>query len=317
MSAETTGLPAGLDSSWVLRRELPCPRCGYNLTMRREPRCPECGLRFRWQALLRVRCPRCDAPLDDCDEACCPRCRLELDWPLLLDRAARIPHKHFEYARRPWRGLWRVVFGVLRPRVFWRNLRLEHPPAVARLWGLIRVCWPLAILVLALVPLALETVTALLLPGASWMWRSFGGGWVSIQFARWLAAHSVLPVATCALLPVFQQTLGGYRIRGDHLLRIAAYGGVLFVWLALAKLLAYAGLRAADLWGSRFTLLWSATGPIVTLDALLAGAWAWFYFAALRWYLRLDRLDRWAVLASTHIIGVLAVAVCWLSYVWF
>ncbi len=316
-AAETSGLPAGLDDSWMATGELPCPQCGYNLSMRREPRCPECGLRFRWQALLQVRCPRCEKPLDDCDDDHCPRCRLELDWPLLLDRAARVPRKSFEYAHRPARVLGWVIFGVLRPRTFWQSLKLEYPPVNRRLWALMRVTWPLAITVLALVPLALDAVTAALLPGGGWMWWSFGSGWLSIGFACWLAAHSILPIATCALLPLFQETLGGYRIRGAHLLRIAAYGGVLFVWLALAKLLAYTGLRAADLWAGRLTLFWSATTPILLLDALLASAWAWFYYAALRWYLRLGRLDRWALLISTHVIGVLAVAVSWLSVVWF
>jgi len=315
MTAGSSELPAGLDASWVLRREVPCPRCGYNLTMLREPRCPECGLRFRWQALLQVRCPRCDEPLDDCDEARCPHCRLTLDWPVLLDRAARVPHRHFEYAPRPVGRLWRIVFGVLRPRAFWRDLRLEHPPAVARLWPLLRVAWGVAAAVLAIGWPLMVFAASLLAPGfvtvyPTVVWRSMG-------FWRLVLMLFGLPAASCVLLPMFRITFGRYRIRGDHLVRVVTYCGVLLLWLYSGLIVAYAALMLLVGWFRGWMRITADAIMIYGLPLVLVYLWLRFYYVALRDYLRLDALDRWAMLTSTHSIALLANLVAGYAWVWF
>ncbi len=310
------GLPEGLGARWALGRDLPCPRCGYNLRMRRVPRCPECGLKFRWQTLLGVRCPRCDASLDDCDADHCPACLLVLDWAALFDAAATRPGGQFEYHHRPLRRLPGLILGVLRPRRLWTALRLEHPPARRRLTLLLRVSWPLAISLFFAFPLLVGLVLeafASLRGTAFWMAAPLRV-WSSQGFYRWIAAHSVLPVLTCGLLPLFRQTLGGYRIRADHLLRIGAYAGVFFGWLVAGKVLGYQALLTLSMWLRSDTPVES--GVVLSIDALLLALWMRFYYVALRDYLRLASLDRWAILLSTHVIGILAIGVCWFVWVW-
>ena len=165
-------LPDGLPDDWVFDRDLPCPNCRYNLRMLSTPRCPECGIVFRWQTLLHVSCPRCAESLEVVDADECPRCHLALDWKRLFDQVDPSQFKQFEYTQRPKRAAIRTWFAALRPRRFWKDIRLESPPAVRRLR------WLLAVAI---------TIHALSMPLAFWAHSLF---WPRPSFdVRWWACR--------------------------------------------------------------------------------------------------------------------------------
>jgi hypothetical protein len=323
-------LPPGLPADWVFDRDLPCPKCRYNLRMLRLPRCPECGGVFRWQSLLQIVCPRCGERLAEVDGEQCPRCGLGLNWERLLAEADPERRKLFEYTNRPVRGALRTWVATLRPRRFWKSIPLELPPAVRRLRWLRRVAFGVCLAAFG-VAIASRVPTT---PPA---------------FVEWLPVLGlvfVLPALTMLGLPRFTPTLARFRIRRDQLLRCFAYASTGLLWIGVVFLLAVGiALLVNTFWPITFV-----RGGIgffqesrmhidltLALDALsrprrffrpgvaasmwcnsllslvmLYFAFAWwraFLWTALRSYLRLDRSNALALFLSTQLIGLIAIGI--------
>src|SRR6476620_9578090 len=80
----------------IVREEVRCPLCGYQLRGLTEPRCPECGYRFEWRPLL--------------------------------DPTGRFHAYLFEHhPERDVRSFVRTMVGTLLPRRFWRSLHPAQP----------------------------------------------------------------------------------------------------------------------------------------------------------------------------------------------
>jgi hypothetical protein len=328
-------LPPGLPDEWVFDRDLPCPKCRYNLRMLRRPRCPECGTVFRWQALLYITCPRCGEPLGAVEDTQCPSCRLELDWTRLLQEVDPAQLKQFEYARTPARAAVRTWCGALRPRRFWVQLRLESPPVVNRLRWLRRAAIGFCMACIAIAFWSNRLFWPLALPEKE-----------ELAFCM---AILLLPIATMIGLPFFTPTLTRFHIRRDQLLRCLAYGSTGLVWIGCAFLIAAVALvvvntlktytwavaggasrlgRPAMLYPT--LVFWLPSDPwMITRDresilisGLLLGAalyvnvvWWWpFLWVALRHYLRLDHRNALALFVSTQLAGFVAVAIILVRY---
>ncbi len=332
-------LPAGLPADWHFQHDLPCPRCCYNLRMLREPRCPECGELFRWQMLLGVDCPRCGESLARENGRACGRCELELDWAALFGDASVVAKygERYEYSKRPVRAAVRTAQDAIRPVRFWRGFPLEMAPYVPRLrsyqWGMVFLA--VALLVL---PLAVEWAAP-----ATWKLRGAYFGGVQLVFV--LNLMLMPPLVTAVALPLFTPTLARFRVRSDQIARCVAYGFSYLVWAALWVLLAVgvtwvwnALTPAPVIRGVVFTrdtveldvlapiryvatkraLMWTGTRAkdaifnLVLVAGLLALCWVWwwrFLYVALAGYLRLARREVWALLASTQVIGLLAMLI--------
>jgi len=322
-------LPAGLPDDWVLDRDLPCPKCRYNLRMLSTPRCPECGTVFRWQELLQITCPRCDKWLADVDNDECPRCRLTLDWPRLLEKADTEQLRQFEYTARPVAAAVKVWCTSLSPRRFWKNIRIESPPARRRLRWLLASAVAACLLGLTLAAFANRRVVA---AGA----LDWGASWAIAGLAL------VLPLFTALALPLFIPTLARFRIRRDQLLRCSAYGCAGLLWIGLVLALAAVGAEIvntlgwvrpprARLAGLHFDPLialrvmigqsshgyWQFRGyPLICFNLavivlLLLSSFLWWWrhlYVSLRYFLRLDVKNTIALFLSTQLIGVLLVA---------
>lgn len=331
-------LPAGLPDDWLLDRDLPCPKCCYNLRMLSTPRCPECGTVFRWQTLLHVACPRCAESLEIVDVDTCPRCRLALDWKRLLDQVDPSQFKQFEYTQRPVRAAIRTWLATLRPRRFWQDIRLESPPAPKRLRRLL---------------LAAITIHVFSIAVAFWVqgYSLPGPTFFDASCAAYCAVAVLMPIVTMVGLPLFVPTLGRFRIRGDQLLRCLAYGSMGLVWVGCACLFAAALVMIVNtLWPITWTT-WGGTwqrprlgiypdivarwlhdfriGPwqewAVSFNGLLLAVvlylnlvWWWpFLWTALHRYLRLNRRNALALFASTQLIGLIAIAIILVRYTTF
>ena len=332
-------LPAGLPDGWLLNRDLPCPKCRYNLRMLSTPRCPECGITFRWQMLLHIACPRCGESLEIVDDSRCPRCDLDLNWQALFDQADPSQFTQFEYTPRPVRAAIRTWAAALRPRRFWQGIRLESPPAVRRL------CW------LWLTPMAIYVISiaiALWAQGASLRGFAFDA-----SCGAFWAVAALMPVATMIGLPLFVPTLTRFRIRRDQLLRCLAYGATGLLWIGCAFLLAAVLLMIVNtLWPVTWTTGRGTTqqprliiypdivpywiysrSPIGTwwyrwptvFNGVLLGimvyfnvVWWWpFLWTALHRYLRLNLRNVLALFAGTQLIGLIAIAIILVRYTTF
>lgn len=334
-------LPTGLPDDWAFDRDLPCPKCRYNLRMLSTPRCPECGTVFRWQELLQVTCPRCDEWLAGVDDNECPRCGLILNWPGLLQDADMEQLKQFEYTNRPVAAAIRLWFIALLPQRFWINVRIESPPARWRLrWlriGAIGIC------VLGLVLAALVNRRAVA-AGAL--------GWGVLAAIAEIAL--ILPLFTSLALPLFIPTMARFRIRRDQLLRCSAYGCSGLVWIGLAMILAAVGAEVVNalgwvsarryptaglyfdplialnvIFGRPSRWFWSSRGyalvcfNLAAIALLFVFGWLWWWrclYVSLRRYLRLTFYNSVALFLSTQVIGVLLIAYAlfqWDHFLWF
>ncbi len=330
-TAEAPPLPPGLPDDWSFERDLPCPRCRYNLRTLRTPRCPECGVTFHWQALLRVRCPRCGESLGQTHDLHCPRCLLTLEWPRLLG-AADIGHlRLFEYSHRPLRAALADLPRLLLPGHFWRRIPLELPRAAQRLKRLSAAALLLgaALVLLACVPLnPLVALREAALPSL-------------VLFFGW-------PLVTMLALPGFAPTLQRLGIRDDQLLRCAAYAlwrtvvpcaivlaasllGLLLLGLERVGSLPVSLMRGSargwlfeycftfPTWvqfleqrpGGRGLMVLDVVGATVT--ALTTLGWWRYLWVTLRGYLRFRLADALALFASTQVIAVLTIALLLLS----
>lgn len=323
----TPTLPPGLPDDWVLDRDLPCPKCRYNLRMLCLPRCPECGTVFCWQTLLHIGCPRCGESLETVDGKWCPRCDLDLDWRALLDKADPSQFKQFEYTQRPVRAAFRAWLGALRPRRFWQGIRLESPPALTRLRWLLATAIGLYVVAAA---------------AARWegsiLFRVVGGGVLDDPWVESCIAAALMPIVTMIGLPLFVPTLVRFRIRRDQLFRCFAYGSTGLAWMALAIVLAgvvvvvvnfLPGPRAGGrpplmisselAWGCLLSArtAWWNSAENVCLNCFLLGTalffniacWWPFLWMALHKYLRLNRRNALALFFSTQSVAVLAAAI--------
>jgi hypothetical protein len=331
-------LPAGLPGDWLLDVDLPCPTCRYNLRKLHSPRCPECGGAFRWQTLLQIACPRCAAPLDSEDGANCPQCKLALDWARLLGERDPAEFTQFEYTLRPVRAGFATSLQAMWPRSFWRSIRLEWPPRLERLRRLRLIASSFFVGGIVLLYLVVALTIRL-------RWMSSN---ILEQVVAWFAP-AVPPLLTAALLPMFTPTLSRFQIRGDQLVRISAYGSIGLAWLGLTYMTiaaiallvptltpffspavaaalptpffpdVLAGLecmtiRETPMAYSRVrglpTSLRSLSAATALLIALLGFLWWWrFVFVSLRDYLRLNRVDAWALTLSTQTIVLICVMI--------
>jgi hypothetical protein len=230
---------AGLAEDWACDRDVPCPRCGYNLRGLRTPRCPECGTVFRWQALLGVSCPRCGTSLRGVDGESCPVCALSLNWRDLLAGALPVGRWNYEYSSRPfWTGL-RTWFAVLRPRRFWRGIPLELPPVADRLRRFRRITWTIAVVAMAMPMLAYLAdairVIRAGIPGGpfqQWNLQVYGARALVVNATTWIFLFAPVLISA-ASLPLFSITLGRFRIRREQLRRMWTYGAVGVAWAGL------------------------------------------------------------------------------------
>lgn len=338
---ETPGLPAGVAEDWVHDRDLECLKCGYNLRMLRVPRCPECGDAFRWQQMLHVTCPRCAAPLGDCDGPNCPACGLDLDWTALLSSASSLNLDFYEYAREPRRYARRLLVSVLMPRRFWRRIPLEAPPVVRRLVALLLIMMVLAAVGVLLPPIfllrhrymdnwrewwvacavgfTLPLVTLLLLPRFTptlGKFRIRGG-----QMLRCAAYASVLLVwmglalllVSAAVFALNQVALAqmptGPWIAPTVPYRMSPMRALGELPLALDGGLFARATGLTDSLNLSLNLLLSLS--LVAFGVLLT--WR-FWYVTLRYYLRVDRFNAWALLTSTQVIGLLVMLLALVRY---
>src|SRR5262245_51548252 len=121
--------PAALNPpDWsVIKEELTCPLCDYNLRGLADPRCPECGYAFAW--------------------------------PDLIDPTRRRHPYLFEHHHK--RNIWsffKTLFGGLRPRRFWTTLNPAQPSRPFRLaiYAVITCCFLMLPPLMAIVPAIVE-----------------------------------------------------------------------------------------------------------------------------------------------------------------
>jgi hypothetical protein len=200
------------------------------------------------------------------------------------------------------------------------------PPAVPRLTRLRR----------AAVVVSLIGMIMLLIP-ANLRWslrRQMGLG----DAFCLLAPLYVLPLVTALALPRFTPTLARCRVRRDQLLRCLAYAASGLAWLGmLLAVMAVIGVaitigrRAGLGTGSpvmfdpdivfhdllrRWRVGWVVYG-FFWFNATILLLWLWFgliwwwvfLYVSLRRFLRLDRVNAWALLISTQAIGLVTLAI--------
>lgn len=320
-------LPPGLPYDWHFAHDFECPSCRYNLKMLREPRCPECGREFLWQQILHTRCPRCDQALDNCSEGQCPRCAIELNWSALIGAVDERAMSHFEYTSRPARAARRIVLTSLMPFRFWSQLPIEWTPVARRVRRFRLRAWLRGALGLA----ALSN------------YQFFAAGQFSVEYALiCFSLAFVLPLVTIVGLPLFLPTLARFRVRSDQLLRVTGYLSSLVEWLGLVYLTtaaACAGVWVLARYGPTFRfpaisfllafdpvdavgdlfaplgfgtkMLWTRFDRPFSWTVLCATlwigtiTWLWSLYCALTVYLRIDRRNALALMASIAAIALL------------
>lgn len=294
-----------------------CPRCGYDLSGTIDTwsdscpltgRCTECGLDFRWYDIMVLA-----------------------EHPWLFE---------YGWRRRP---VWRLAMtwkGALRPRRFWRELRLTDPIFLR----------PIALVAIGLFLLMYLAAYGLVLSGNHGYFQSWNRpgimpgsgppgtrGWTdflvfsglgllaeTVRQAPGLFVAFIVAPLSFVVLP---RTLGDARVRPRHIIRIWLYSlplplTVLGAWALTQTLLLLCGLNKLMLlfnpwmWAEhaqrpRNTLgqLWGALPGL--LIGLLVTSWlAYWFFVASRWYLRLEHPARIvAVLTTIVVLAVLAAQV--------
>ena len=288
-----------------------CPRCGYDLSG------PVAG----WID----RCPL---------EGACTECGLGFEWNGVLARSEHPWLFEYHWRRKPIRRFVRTWLEALRPRRFWRAVKLTDPihlRPLGLLLGGLTVAMFLAAYVIVFTdywpsynwwgnqgvirarPDEYQSVPAFAVYCARELFRQTatlaGGPWVVLV---------VMPL-TFAVLP---QTLGRARVRPAHIVRIWLYGLMLpaivgLLWAVSQALLQSLGLYSLaatmDPWEwvwhlptqGRPMLSWlrlSLPGFVVVfLCAMWLGYW-WLW--ACRHYLRLEQPVR--IAATVALIALLA-----------
>ncbi|MGE5608281.1 MAG: hypothetical protein ACM359_03425 [Bacillota bacterium] len=219
----------------TIHDQILCPLCDYNLRGLPTPRCPECGYQF--------------------------------DWPEVLDPALRRHPYLFEHHHNDnlW-SFWATLKGSLRPRTFWRSLHLMQPSHIGRLL----LYWILTAIVASL-PLLTQAIPDVFHECSRQHWRISGphvpqplreqlmqwlgpytwrtdlvlpSGWsvlikpllrspLSSMLIAGSIAYLLWPIATFALLMIFQSTMRKARIKPGHVLRCVIYSADPGLWVAL------------------------------------------------------------------------------------
>ncbi|MEX2219575.1 MAG: hypothetical protein WD749_12550 [Phycisphaerales bacterium] len=302
-----------------------CPRCGYD----------QSGVVASWNTSAPPACPL---------DGVCTECGLEFRWADLISERLLHETRFFEVAQ--WqltRSFVRTMVTALRPRAFWRWVRMEHPISWVRLPSVplagmasVHVVMLLAALLCgALImafsqgqlgptflafrqaPVPLVALLAWTLDEATR--RSIGqiehypASTVHPLVAVALAASVVMPAAFL-LLPT---TLRRARVRRRHLVRICFYSLIPFPAFLVAPRLAFLlwdrftwngwrwGPDAATLWRLTLHVRWWII-PLLVLGWLYIW-WTW----ALRSYLRLPhaRANTILMLALSFVVATALCAV--------
>lgn len=253
-----------------------CPRCDYDLS----------GEVATWK----VACPLVGI---------CPECGLKLDWRSVLVPVRRRISDHFEAAitRRP-RALLRSVLACYRPRRLWAWLSLDVPldPVRAVSIGTVALLLGWAFVPLAAIGIWWVTIRQQPLPIIPLIYHRVGflawpfGGLTPGAFRT--SSFLVLVVLWAGFVPiallVLTQTLRRAKATRRHILRISIYSIGVIPIAGTTAVLATEGLVALG-----------STGPvdIRTIPAIrdlfvvaVSGLWLlWYWHAAVRWYLRIER----------------------------
>lgn len=298
-----------------------CPRCGYD----------QAGAVAAWGRSDPAACPL---------DGLCTECGLEFWWRDLLNPVYAVQHRFFEHARRGLAGsLLLTVWRALRPRAFWRWVRMEHAIVPRRLVAGVAAGMLLTYLgsAAALLLLSAMSVWVNRMVGTVWwspvpsevetlkmaLWP-VGGDWYSgwylgktAKVLSWGAVSMVAVVGMPVVFLVLPDTLRQARVRKIHLVRIALYS------LIGLPILAAAG-TAAHLVITMIRLAAGATrfddGVLAWIDQAIMGhgrlsilvlvcAWlaVWWERAARR-YLRLPQ-PRLAVAAVLAVAALAALVV--------
>ncbi len=289
-----------------------CPRCGYDLS--------------GTVATFNDRCPR---------DGVCTECGLHFEWGRVLALAEHPWLFEYHWRRQPLRRLTRTWLEAMRPRRFWRAVRLTDPIHL----------WPLALVVLGLVVSSLAAFYTMdlancyrwfsgpsrFIPGRQWQdFLAYGGGDLLSQIAG-VPGLLVAFVATPLVFVLLPQTLGQARVRPAHIVRMWLYSlwmplAVLGLWAALRALLFWMGWEAVAWsfnpwmwagrpWGGQHADLFWLAGilPGLGLALLYAGWGAYWSWCGCRLYLRLEQPGR--VVGALTAVVVLA-AICAEVWAW-
>lgn len=298
-----------------------CPRCGYD----------QAGAVAAWGRTDPAACPL---------DGLCTECGLEFWWRDLLNPVYAVQHRFFEHARRNLTGsLLLTVWRALRPRAFWRWVRMEHTIVPRRLVAGVAAGALLTYLGSAAALLLLFVVSAWVkrMVGTVWwspmpseiealrmaLWPIGGDLYSGWYFGRpprvltWGVVSMVAVVGMPAVFLVLPDTLRQARVRKTHLVRIALYS------LIGLPVVAAAG-TAAHLVITMLRLAAGATrfdgGVLAWLDRAIMGhgrlsvlafvcVWlAVWWVRAARLYLRLPQ-PRLAVAAVLAVATLAAVVV--------
>lgn len=237
----------------MVKDDIPCPRCGYNLRELPRARCPECGLDFVWSKVIAAAQHQVDS------------CLFEYQWQ-----------------KRPVRSFLGTTVRLLMPRRFWRTVLITLP---VRLPGL------LLYLGMILLVATSVLVTSGWIQHVTHKWRDFESSlsqdaWGQWRFLKTVAAEYpvirrigdcfqqvLFPIllfggVTWVLILGFWQTRRSYCIRQPVILRILVYSlaGATLVWSVAFAVLFEIEDRTA--WDSPLHRMWHWARPAYTGSGL-------------------------------------------------
>lgn len=266
--------------------DIPCPRCGYNLRGLSTPRCPECGYQFVW--------------------------------PELLDPQYRLhPYLYEHQVGMKARAFYLTLVGGLRPRRFWRDLRLVQPSYRDRLityWG---ICAAMCVPGFVAARFCLTAYWSLPPRGGAGFLRNFARFYDPRDFAEqawgWVAVPLVWPWVTFLALMIFQVSMRKARVKPMHVMRCVLYSYDVVFWVGAGWLLMTAlAAFAAVVTFSRDPLELSGFYPVLWLPAaLVATDRMWVAYAK---YLRFDR--PLATILASQVIAFLVALNLFLPLTW-
>jgi hypothetical protein len=264
-----------------------CPRCGYD----------QHGEIRTWVN----HCPM---------HGTCTECGLDLEWSRVFTLARHPWLFEYHWRDRPIRRLRLTITYALMPRRFWREVRLEDPIHLRPVWLIAAIL--LMTFLLGYVVTVLAVVHRMQGPFVQRWTNSTSEYWMHVfriaihDSIMALPTALAAPVLTLLIMPLtfllIPTTLRRSRVRFGHVCRIALYGLVLPVVVAITWCIAQFAFHAAPLedvgalinpWQWRF---WHALSPDLALHdfviaaglAVLLAAWlAYWWYAATARYLRL------------------------------
>jgi len=276
--------------------DIVCPLCEYNLRGLTEPRCPECGYRCTWAELLHP------------------------------DRY-RHPYLFEDHPRRNVVSFIRTFVGSFFPQRFWASLKPSHAPKPRRL----ALYWVLTTAIVLLGwgavvadqwvsmqsqfknpgthPVANPTYPTVVIMNGPW--NQFGNAQGSI-LAESLLIGLAWPIATFAVLTIFQASMRRAKVRPIHVMRCVVYGYSPAVWIGLLVSALFPLSRDTRYYyGGCFVnvagLQVRCRDAAILLFATVTGAVAAYHLGcAYGRYLKFDR--PWATTVASQVIVWLLVA---------